>query len=477
VRAARFTNVVADASARLLALVTQAHFDIDTTNSDTLVGRELLTLRPPSMRAAIVVTHLYTATNDTLDASNWVVNARSAISNAPAAMMSVDLGRFETLSALLTERKIANILVERTNVWATNLSFFAARALDIGRTNPPQDVLQSVEHRVSDRLHGYRLDAVWNFIFNEVANGTLTGVPNLKTFVSEIYRVSSLSNNTAPGVYPLPADAIRQFIATGTVQSNYAAVIAVTVGQILSARTGVSNILAAVPARPETNLIVTLALGECAPSLTLVKEFFGQPHLLVNSAGLPFTLPQSFTLLPASELYLTAYTDAVADSSIPSTCRTNPLEVISVSLTATPVASDRDTDGNLLIDTWERAFFGDTGNGAFRDSDGDGYQDLQEMLDGNDPGDALNFPSVPAVTLGPVQLRATQISPVLVALRWSWPAPYTSAVSFGLSATDNLTTGFVNVTATPTLSGDEYTVLINPTLLSGVFFQLTMQLR
>jgi hypothetical protein len=477
VRAARFANVVADPSARLLALVTEPHFNIDTTNADALTGRELLTLMTPPVRDAIVITNIYTGTNDTRDASNWVATARSSLSNAPAAAVGVDFTRFETLSSLLVEKKISDILVARTNTWATNLTLFAARALDLGRTNVPADILLSIEQRINNSLHGYRLQTMWNSISNNVDAASINGVPNLRTFVSEIYRVSSLSNNAAPGVYPLPVDVIRQFIASGIVQSNYAPVIAVSAGQIASAKNGISNLLAQVPSRPETNITVTLATSECAPSLTLVRELLGPPHLLVNAEGLPFTLPQSFTLLPASELSLTAYTDAEADSSIAPTCHTNPLEVISVSLTATPVASDPDTDGNLLIDTWEEAFFGDTGNGAFVDSDGDGYQDMQEMLEGTDPGDALNIPTVPAVTLGPVQMRAIRLSPTQVGLKWNWPSSYASAVTFGLRRTTDLSSGFVNVAATPVIVGDEYTVTVNLNAFSKAFYRLTLQLN
>ena len=46
----------------------------------------------------------------------------------------------------------------------------------------------------------------------------------LSKLASEIYRISCLSNNAAPGQFPLPLDVIREFVAGGPIHSNYLAV-------------------------------------------------------------------------------------------------------------------------------------------------------------------------------------------------------------------------------------------------------------
>jgi hypothetical protein len=99
------------------------------------------------------------------------------------------------------------------------------------------------------------------------------------------------------------------------------------------------------------------------------------------------------------------------------------------------------------------------------------------MLEGTDPGDALNIPAVPAVTLGPMQMRVIRVSPTQVGLKWNWPSNYAGDVTFGLRRTTDLSSGFVNVAATPVIVGDEYTVTVNLNAFSKAFYRLTLQLN
>ena len=477
-RAMRFSNVVADASTRLLSLVTEPHFDIETTNSDTRIGPELLALLPVPKVSTLVVSNVYSGTNDSRDASNWLASATFLATNTPPQSLAVDFQRFNTLAALLTEKKVADLLVLRSNVWATNLTLFPGRVSDIGRTNPPLASLLSVEHRVNDSIPGYRLKTIHETLDTNVANSLLTGVSQLKTLVGEVFRINSQSNNAAPGVYPLPADVLRDFIRSGVLHSNYAAVAALNGGQLANARVGVSNLLASVPSRPVTNHIVRLRSSECSPGVQLVEQSLTLvPHLLLDPTGAPFTFPQAFALLPGSEMLVTAYTDAEAALEVPSGCVTNPLEVVSVALLATPVASDPDTDGNLLIDSWERAFFGGRGD-AFADTDGDGYQDFQEMIDGTDPVDGLSVPVPAAARFERPRMRAVRLPNGLIAVRWTWPARYMDEMVFALRVAGSLSLPFSDIAVAASRNGDEFTVLIDPATLPPVgFYSLVVRLR
>ncbi len=477
-RAARFSNVVADVSMRLLSLATEPHFDIETTNVDTRIGPELLALVPVPKVMTLVVSNLYTGTNDSRDATNWLTAATLVATSSPPQSLSVEFQRFNTLAALLTERKVGDLLVLRSNAWATNLTLFPGRVGDFGRSNASLPTLLSVEQRMGDALPGYRLKTILETLDTNVATALLTGVSQLKTLVGEVFLINSQSNTPAPGVYPLPADVLREFIRSGVLHSNYAVAAALTGGQIANARLGVDNLLGSVPSRPVTNHLVRLRSTECSPGTTLVDEIVsGVPHVLLDAAGLPFTFPQTFALLAGSDMLVQAYTDAEPAPQVPSGCVTNPLEVISAVLLATPVASDPDTDGNLLIDSWERAFFGGRAN-AFADSDGDGYQDLQEMFEGTDPRDALNIPGVAAAVFERPRMRAVRLPNGLIAVRWTWPASYMDNLVFALRVSGSLTLPFSDVAVAATRNGDEFTVLIDPaTLPSTGFYSLVVRLR
>jgi len=476
-RASRFSNVVADASTRLLSLVTEPHFDIETTNSDTRIGPEMLALVPVPRVATLVVSNFYTGTNDSRDASNWLAAAVFLATNTPPQSLAVDFQRFNTLAALLTEKKVADLLVLRSNIWATNITLFPGRVSDIGRTNPPLASLLSVEQQFNT-APGYRLKTIHETLDTNVANALLTGVSQLKSLVGEVFRINSQSNNAAPGVYPLPADVLREFIRSGLLHSNYAAVAALNGSQLANARIGVSNLLGSVPARPVTNHIVRLRSLECSPGVQLVEETVTLvPHLLLDATGAPFTFPQAFALLPGSEMLVTAYTDAAPAPGISSGCVTNPLEVVLVALLATPVASDPDLDGNLLIDSWERAFFGGRGD-PFADTDGDGYQDFQEMIEGTDPSDPSSVPAVAAERFDRPRMRAVRLPNGLIAVRWTWPARYMDEMVFAMRVAGSLSLTFSDIAVAASRNGDEFTVLIDPAALPPVgFYSLVVRLR
>jgi len=481
-RAARFSNVVADVSQRLLAISTEPHFDIETTNSDTRIGRELLTLLPIPGYVPIVVSNAgYTGVNAAADTSNWIAAAIIAATSAPPRVIDGSFVKFDTLTALLVERKFGELLFNRGTNWGTNLTLFPHRAADVTRSNASIEALRSLEAYAGPALPAYRLVSVFDAIDTEVEASALAGVNALKTLVTELYRISMLSNNAAPGVYPLPADALREFIAGGPIHSNYAAVISFTSNQTVNARLGVSNLLASPPPCPVTNVVLRARADYCGDGISRLAQFdnltSGGVTKLVDAAGQPYKLPQTFALLPGSELSVMAFADATVASSIPASCHSNVLEVISAGLLAVPIASDPDQNGNLLIDSWEEQFFGDTVNDPFRDSDGDGYQDLQEMLTGTDPDDPDSVPGVAAVTFMRPALRAHPLGGGAVALRWDWPAQYVHSFAFGLRVTAEVAVPFSEVATAFSQNGDELTVFLTPPLPPRQFFNLAIRLR
>jgi hypothetical protein len=304
---------------------------------------------------------------------------------------------------------------------------------------------------------------IYETIDSAVEAGTLNGVNALKLLVTELYRVSMLSNNASPGVYPLPADALRDFIAGGLIQSNYAPVIALTSNQLANARLAVSNLLASPPPRPLTNVVLRLRGDTCANGIPLYDNVIsGGIIRLVDAAGQPFTLPETFTLLPGSELAVFAFADPEISSDVP---------------VAVPVASDPDQNGNLLIDSWEDQFFAGTPHGAFSDNDADGYQNLQEMLAGSDPEDVTSVPSAVPVVFTRPRMRVAQLPNGSLAVRWTWPSQYASSFVFGLRLAPDVAVPFGEIATAFSQNGDEFTVIVTPPPSPRGFYSLVVRLR
>ena len=80
--------------------------------------------------------------------------------------------------------------------------------------------------------------------------------------------------------------------------------------------------------------------------------------------------------------------------------------------------SDGDSDGNLLIDSWELLFLGMLGSDPFGDDDKDGYSNLQEMMEGTDPHDTAGAPPVPVAKLNVPVLNIEQPAAGAVTLAW-----------------------------------------------------------
>ena len=60
-------------------------------------------------------------------------------------------------------------------------------------------------------------------ISNQVETSALPSVASLRAVVQDIYRIDSLLNNSNPATFVSPVDEIRQFLWTGSEDTNYLA--------------------------------------------------------------------------------------------------------------------------------------------------------------------------------------------------------------------------------------------------------------
>ena len=442
--AARLTNIVVQPEDRLLVEATELHYDIVTANADKRLGRELVGLLPAPRFAPVAVNYTFGGGSLAAEANAWIAAASNAWAGATRPISKGDLTVRDTLTAALVERKIGQILVSRGLPWGTNITLFGFRPGDAGRTNVTRDLLLWLEQEPTNGVPAWRLSTLYQTISNLVETSSAAGVMNLRAVATEIFDICSTHNNAHPVRFTPPLDQLRRFLEVGNYDAEYSE-FSVFHGIFASAFAGAQGLLAAVPPRPVTNvlLVATLPGGGSSPiQFTLYPGT--TPVRLYKADGSPYDLPDSFAVLPGSLLQVRAFADLTPPPG------GLALEVISVSLTSIPLASDSDLDGNLLVDTWERLFFGDTQD-AFGDWDGDGYQNLQEMFEGSDPRDPLGRPAVPPVSFARPYLEllpdGTQIR-----LRFNWPGLYINRVVFGVKAAPDLHAPFADVPATGPVS-------------------------
>jgi hypothetical protein len=468
---ARITNLPVIVENRLMVHATELHYNILTTNVDKTVGREMLALTAVPHISLPSIPYIYGGSNLVSEANNWVLTASNVLKNLPRTIVTNALTMNDTLEALLFETRIAQLFQARGSNWWTNITLFPHRISDLTRTNPPQSLLLSLEYK-TDTQPGYKLQAIHGAISNLVQNSGAGGIVALRNVVRDIYRIDSLLNNTNPATFVSPVDEIRHFLWNGTFESNYLA-WATTSGQFASATAGAVSILAAASPRPTTNVVLAVRPDTFSGGYRILDVYGGaSTFALQDFTGLPLGFPDAFNLLPGSLIEVSGYTDVAG-------CGHPGIEVTTALLCSVPIATDTDADGNLLIDTWEKKFYGylDLAN-PFADSDGDGYSNLQEMLEGSDPADYYGRPLVPpAPFTAPV--LSLDADGGLIELHFQWPAAYIGKFNFGVRHTDALATPFINLAATGPIqvAGNEFKMTFPAPATLQHYYYLTVSLQ
>lgn len=463
--AARFNNLVPNAGARLIAETTPAHFDI-VAPPDSRVGRELIGLVPVPPTNNFSVNYLFSSGSLAAETANWIAAASNAVATATNPVVAGLLTTENALVAALYERHAANALLTRGTNGATNATLFPFRGGDASRQAITAADLRNLEQYLGVNAPGYRQETVFHFLDGQVrGNASLAVLTNL---ARELWRISAAQNGTNIG--SLPYDELRALLANQALSSNYATSKSIATN-LATARTLASNLMASIPPRPRTNLTVLVAAIPLGAEPIRVQTPDGKPVTLWQFDGRPFAFPPNLQLLPGSELSLFAHTD------LPTIGGALAWEVISLNLTVLPMPSASDADGNLLVDSWEELFFGQRGADAFGDADGDGYSNLEEMLAGTQPDDALFAPGGPPYALSrPAITLSTQGGQLKFG--FTWPDGLIGSFQFGLEASDLISGPYVLMVTPPlgSLGGNRYELQAPLGTDPAKFYRLTLRL-
>lgn len=467
------TNITIVKGNRLVAEGTDVNYNVVTANPDTTIGREMIGLRAVPAPHLPTIPYVYGGGNITNEANNWINSASNTLNHLPRTILTNSLSMDNTTEALLFELKVAQLLGARGSNWWTNITLFPFRVTDAGRTNPSQSTMLSLEVQTAAQP-AYKLQDMFGTISNRIENSTNVNIINLRRVVQDIYRIDSIYNNTNPATFASPVDEVRYFLWQGTLDTNYLP-RAGTAGLFTSASNGVISVLSDVTVRPTTNVMLMVRNDTLGGACRLMDVYSGPGSFaLIDSLGNPFTFPLNFSLLPGSVLQIFGYTDVTASG-----CGVPGLEVISSLLASVPIATDRDLDGNLLVDTWEKQFFGSLGlANPFADDDADGYSNLQEMLEGSDPRDAFGRPVVAPVLFTPPVLSLLPVGGS-IQVQFQWPSMYVNRFNFGIRHAPDLSTPFSDlVVSTPvSMGGDNFSITFTPPATPSHFYLMTVSLK
>jgi hypothetical protein len=464
-----FTNVPADDLNPLLAVTTERHYDLVTRNPDPRLGREMLGLcASPELPSLPSVPYTYSGGTLALEASNWVRAASTALGNLQRSNVQAVLDVPATLAALLVERKISALLLERMVPQATNFTLFPFRPEDTARFAATPEQLLALEAPAPAPLHSYRLRTILQSIRQSLQAGP-GDVSNLVRVAFELYRISSALNNGSPGTYGSPIDALRALLETGQLPAGYSNQFALPPTQLASARLGVQQVLDAVPARPLVARQLAVTADSFTPACTQLADLeTALPVNLADAHGRPFLFPIAFALPPGSQVMVQGFADLTNAA-----CPGLTLEVVTAVVVSVPPALAADTDANQLPDPWEALFLAGAGADPNADPDGDGYPNLRELLDGTDPTDPLSHGLEPPTWQAPT--LTLEILPSQIQLRWRSPETYAQLVHFVVRSTDQLGVPFADETIPVThLGAGEFLAILPLPTPTQRFYQLQL---
>lgn len=471
--AARFLDAPADINFRLLSLATDSHFDINSAGPSPEAGRELLSLIGVPELSLPTIAFTPGPGPLTSQADAWLLAAKTAIDSAVTPTLRSRLGVAETLAALLVEKKLEGILIGRGHPgFDTNrLTLFPFRPGDITRLAPTETQITGLESFGPGGQPAWNLLTMLTTVSNQLAGAPLA---TLRALATDVYRISSVSNNVAPGTFPLPVDVLRTFLDSGVLHSNYLAATTVSPADRATALTAANNLLIGLPVRPTNTFDLEVTLNSFQERCTTLRVVGSMnTRNLFTARQTPFKFPESFLLLPGSRVRVTAFTD-FNDATAP--CAGEDLQVISATLLAVPAPTLADTDGDFLPDDWECLFLGGVGDDSLADFDGDGKSNLQEHLDGTDPQDENSGAEV-AVDLSPPEITITVLPGGETQITWQFPAGYADDFVFTIQMAGELGEGFVDVPVDPTYLGNGLYELILPASEETVQFFILQQLK
>ncbi len=444
-----FEGLPAPFAGLFAGFTTPAHFDITTARADKTLGLELVKLIVAPTVAPVAVAYSWSGGSQATEAAAWTNAARLAYATASRTITSNSANYYDTLAAALFEAFVASNLQAR-GLFATNaLSLFPARAEPAALPHPAVGQLLALQAYDVGGQPAYRLTNALDWLRRSCETSLYSRVSTLRTTTRNIYRYACISNSAAPGKYPLPLDALRHLIRTGTVPGGYTNHI--TASTASTAKFGADYLFERLPQRQLVTLDLLAGGAQPTDTAVLLDPDTSLLYSLVESDGDAFGLSLALAVPSNSTVRVVGFRNG-PDSRRGANFE---VEVVSLTVTALPAHSPADQNANLLPDAYELLVFGAAGAAPEHDSDDDGASDLQEYLENTDPTDSTDTPSFSTPALGAPDVAIT-VEGTALAVSWDLPARYQSRFTFTLETTDDLnnTPFAAHASAVATSDGD-----------------------
>ena len=358
-------------------------------------------------------------------AAAWIPTFVAAANRNGQPYVSAALSPETTLSALLARKILSDAFIARGITPGGD-------GLTLTGIVSPRDLrLPSPGYPAAPVM---RMSALVSYLDSAI-NATGSGPAALRKLARDVYARSQALADADIANLSAPLAALETYVSIGVLPTEYQSGSGVIATELDLANTTRSTILANVPTRSSTAIILYVRSTASPTGLTLVQNAAGTAtYALFDSRHSPVALPTDIALPAGTALSVTAFNDLPALGSYAT------LEVTSLVVNSLPSPMDADSDGDLLADSWELRHFGTLTYGTDTHGDGSPYSLGEEYLSGTDPRNAASSPAGPPTPLIFTNLRLVRDGLGTPWLITNWPAAYKDFINVNFEVSDNLST-------------------------------------
>lgn len=262
-------------------------------------------------------------------------------------------------------------------------------------------------------------------------NGGDPGALALRKLARDVYARHEALTPLTLGDLPAPLGALRTFVSTGALPTDYQSGGSLTGGEMTDAATKLAEILGNVTTRSSATYTLYVRSAASPAGLTLLENSTGTTYAIIDGGMNNIALPSDIRLAAGTSLEVTAYNDVPEIAGYPA------LEVIDLSVSSLPSVVDLDSDSDLLADSWERHHFGSLDYDLYDIGDSGAFSLGEEYFRGTDPRWAGSSPSGLPTSLVFSNFRLIREGPGSL-LRVNWPADYADFINVHFQATEDL---------------------------------------